>query len=505
MPIRTRISGPPGTGKTTKLISIVEQKIKEGNQADNIVFTTFTRAAAYEARDRTCEKFRLTRDSLPYFRTLHSLCHELTDSTPVMGPGDMCRIGRALSLYFTVSTQETDGQGATRGDMLLRLVTLARANMETIETTFSKRQAHDAFQDISLSELTNFKGYLEEYKTVNGVRDFADMFDELLRRDPPNFDIVIGDEAQDFSRHQWAAFDHISMNAKEVYIAGDDDQCVHTWAGADVDSFVARASGTSFCLSQSYRIPAKVHEQATKIISQIPEAKRVPKTYLPRGAEGLVRFDVSMDDLNLEEGSWFLLGRNKAMLDSFALIAVQQGILFSGPLSVNGLAEYLRAREAWTDLLEGKLITRERAVEMYLHMSQRDRVERGAKKRLSEADISRMFSWDILHDEFGLRNKLAVDEALDMVEPTLKTFVAAIVKRDGKISAPRVEINTIHSSKGREADHVAIALDMTEKTWRSYQINQADEHRVFYVGATRCKKTLTFIKPWTNKHYLLPR
>ena len=70
-----KIFGSPGTGKTTTLLNILEEKISEGYQANNIGFFSFTRRALKEARNRVIKKFNLDKDELEYFRTIHSLCY----------------------------------------------------------------------------------------------------------------------------------------------------------------------------------------------------------------------------------------------------------------------------------------------------------------------------------------------------------------------------------------------------------------------------------------------
>jgi len=67
------VLGPPGTGKTTRLLGLVEQYLQSGVAPDRIGYFAFTRRAADEAITRACEKFSLTKKDLPFFRTLHSL------------------------------------------------------------------------------------------------------------------------------------------------------------------------------------------------------------------------------------------------------------------------------------------------------------------------------------------------------------------------------------------------------------------------------------------------
>ena len=73
-----RIFGPPGTGKTTKLLNMVDQALSNGVNPQEIAFLAFTRKAAAEAKERAAERFDLNPDTdLFYFRTLHSLTYKL--------------------------------------------------------------------------------------------------------------------------------------------------------------------------------------------------------------------------------------------------------------------------------------------------------------------------------------------------------------------------------------------------------------------------------------------
>ena len=72
-------------------------------------------------------------------------------------------------------------------------------------------------------------------------------------------------------------------NTTDSFIAGDDDQAIFRWAGADVDSFIAQ-EGQMLPLQQSYRIPAKVHGLAMGIINKIKT--RIDKTWQPKTHQG---------------------------------------------------------------------------------------------------------------------------------------------------------------------------------------------------------------------------
>ena len=66
------ILGPPGTGKPTTLLRIVEDSLKRGVPPERIAYLAFTRKAAYEAQERAMAQFGFEEGRFPYFRTLHS-------------------------------------------------------------------------------------------------------------------------------------------------------------------------------------------------------------------------------------------------------------------------------------------------------------------------------------------------------------------------------------------------------------------------------------------------
>ena len=56
----------------------------------------------------------------------------------------------------------------------------------------------------------------------------------------------------------------------DVWVAGDDDQAIFGWAGADVDSFI-NYDAKEIPLKQSERVPSIIQEVALNVITRIEE------------------------------------------------------------------------------------------------------------------------------------------------------------------------------------------------------------------------------------------
>ena len=86
----------------------------------------------------------------------------------------------------------------------------------------------------------------------------------------PEIEVLIVDEAQDLSLVQWNVITNLISKCKRAYIAGDDDQAIFKWAGADVNTFQSYP-GDSIILNKSYRIPQSHHFVASKIVRNIKD------------------------------------------------------------------------------------------------------------------------------------------------------------------------------------------------------------------------------------------
>ena len=66
--MKTIILGPPGTGKTTTLLNLVEDFLRAGTDIKKIGYFSFTKKAAWEATRRAEEKFMIDAKDIPNFR-----------------------------------------------------------------------------------------------------------------------------------------------------------------------------------------------------------------------------------------------------------------------------------------------------------------------------------------------------------------------------------------------------------------------------------------------------
>jgi len=170
---------------------------------------------------------------------------------------------------------------------------------------------------------------LRSYKENLEMYDFTDMlesFPEEGFRSCPAFKLCFVDEAQDLSPIQWDIAHILDEKSDRMYSAGDDDQAIYRWAGADVDHFI-NLDGGSETLSQSYRIPLEVHRLAERVVGRID--KRFLKDYKPRvDSLGSVRRIFSIEEMDMSEGSWLVLAQAGYQLQPVATELKSSGYLY---------------------------------------------------------------------------------------------------------------------------------------------------------------------------------
>ena len=496
--MRTIVLGPPGTGKTTTLLKKVDSYLKN-TDPDKIGYFAFTQKAAHEARDRAIKQFNLSEDDLPYFRTLHSLAFRKLGlkKDQVMQPRHYKDLGNKLGFPVTYADYQEDQGGIFTSDSeYLRIIQLAQLRNITPEQQFDLAE-HT--QDLERDQLRIIANELIRYKKEYNLIDYNDMILDFTKSDlSPKFDVVFIDEAQDLSLMQWDMAKTIWNKTENAFIAGDDDQAIFRWAGADVDSFI-NLKGTYLPLTQSYRIPTKVHNLAMNIINKI--TNRIPKTWQPKTNEGTLHRHFDVDSIDMTTGDWLVLSRTRHMLNDIEESLYRQGLYYKNRYKRNDEKDLHESATAWESGLKGQPLSYKQVEKISKYMSDKH----WQKKKIKGMTKGGFYNIDQLVTDYGLQIKTTWYEAFDNAGQTRVNYLRKMRKNGEKLNEkPRIEMSTIHGAKGGEATNVVLMTDLTQNTMKGYERNPDDENRLFYVGATRTKENLHIVEPKKyEKGYIL--
>jgi len=478
----TRIFGPPGTGKTTKLLEIVENALSRGVHPESIAYLSFSTKAAQEAISRACKKFNIEEKRFKYFRTIHSLGFyaQSLRRDEIMDYDDYKSIADDLGLEISKFNDEDDRYGNKDGDNCKQIMDLARAKCHSIEEEWK-----DAEKQVSIpySVIEQWESAVIAYKQKYGKHDFGDMLEKY--KGPLPVEILIVDEAQDLSKLQWKVVKEAAAGASELYIAGDDDQCIYMWNGADVDSFLDAKVDEEIVLPKSYRVPKELLSLANNIAGRIN--KRKVKSWEPVGAGGNIERDCDLYGLPIEQGEWMILVRNTKFIDSVEKMLKQKGYLYiNNKYKSNNRSIKLEDSHSitnWERLRKGERITMGAANDII--------------KRINPK-VERLNIDDVSMAQMPFVESFKKKPWFEVFEKSMNAHQIEYIRsclRNGQrlTERPRIIVSTIHRVKGGEAENVAILPDYS---YLSHQyIDDDSEHRVQYVAVTRAKKNLYLIRP----------
>lgn len=486
----TKVFGPPGSGKTTYLLNVVDTELQDGTSPLRIGYFAFTRKAAAEAKDRAIAKFPSlnAQHDFPWFRTLHSLAYHClaVNRKDMMQPENFREFAKETGLDIKVSEGEEDFLVNTDHPILNQINT-ARIRGQDLRTHYNNSKIEIEWYHFEYVE----RAY-RQYKQRTGLLDFTDLLEKLLEVPErlPTLDALIIDEAQDLSRLQWRLVSALARRSKRFFIAGDDDQALYAWAGADVDSFLSY-EGRVVVLDQSYRVPATVHALADNIVKRIHH--RQPKTWKPRQEQGGVHFYTRYEHVDMSKGEWLVLAAANYMLNDIHAWLLSQGLLFERYGSRSVSDSILQAVSSWESLRKGNLLGAEQVKSLYRYLG--TNVRKGARQIMSMSDDA-LYSMAYLKEHHGLLTDDIWHKALVKISEEKRSYIIAMLRRGIRIgSKPAIKLSTIHGAKGGEADNVLLITDLSSKFSHEYALNPDNINRILYVGVTRTRQNLHIIQP----------
>mgnify|MGYP003124709620 CR=1 FL=1 len=468
--MRYKVVGPPGTGKTRRLLNNVQRYTDIGVPISKIGYFAFTRKAANEARDRFLKiRTDLTKKDVKYFQTLHSLAFNRLGlkEENVMQELNYKAIGETCGIQIKYASYETNNWNGifSSSSEYLTMINLARVRQISVTDQLDR---NEHLSRIERDKLEAIEKEINNYKKVYGLIDFTDMIQKFLDKDVvPDLDVIFVDEAQDLSLIQWSMINKIEQDTKcDVWIAGDDDQAIFGWAGADVDSFI-NYEAEEIPLKQSERVPTSIQKMALNVIERIQE-NRIDKEYFPKSESGEIFERYKLTDIDMSTGDWLILTRTKSILKNIPTYLKKKGYFFETAQG-NSIGKSLyEDTKHWYNL----------------------------QKKISIPDIHLQRVKERIKGSMNLSLKWY--DAFNNVSESQITYMRLLLlNNEDPTGTPRIKVSTIHGAKGGEATNVVLFLNETENTVKGARKSIAkrdEEYRVWYVGLTRSMKNLYLIK-----------
>ncbi|ELY61370.1 UvrD/REP helicase [Natronococcus amylolyticus DSM 10524] len=577
----TRLFGGPGSGKTTALLDHVEEILEQdGVTFRDILVVSYTRAAAQEVRERLAERLDESPRALQgNVCTMHAKAYELLDlsRSDVIGEKDKEEFCEEYGIEY-----EDEYSGA--GRRTARSTTIGNKVIATSQwLQRTSREVSDWYDvpfqwddeevrlppeiddraqegnkytptwpsdDDRIDVPEAIRGW-RSYKGEQGKIGFADMLERVKQRSLlPNVDYLVIDEFQDITTLQYDVYEEWKPHMKEVLIAGDDDQVVYSWQGADPALLLDEEVDEDVILPNSYRLPSNVLNAVNKEIRHIDQ--RQDKDLKPRKEGGSVeaRANASMLDvvrmvrrtLVEGDGTIMLLFRARYQMFQFIDEFITEGVPFRSltdqRMWTDRLTQYVRAVEAIDAGDDVTGLQARRLADMLqdsaFGTNERDALFDEIDERQEEAGVEDLVELtipgDVIEDHAPFMPGPA--SAGDMVRKVTNFQKKSIrsyfnIGEYQGMDTDRVRVGTIHSAKGREADHVFIGTDLTEKvveqmvatvddptdvpgceeftkTTSPVPVLTDNERRVFYVGMSRARERLYILENLVDGAPTLP-
>ncbi len=578
----TRLFGGPGSGKTTALLDRVEELLdsEEDVEIRDVLVVSYTRAAAAEIRERLAERLDTTPRALRgNVCTMHAKAYDLLNlsSNDVVGESDkeeFCedygidyedeyegsrrRSARSTTLGNKVIAtsqwlQRTDREVGDWYDVPfqwneenVRLPPEIDDNAQTGNKYTPTWPSDDDRLDIpeAIRAWRSWKGN-------NGLVGFADMLERVKQRSLlPSVDYLVIDEFQDITTLQYAVYEEWRPHMEKVLIAGDDDQVVYAWQGADPDLLLDESVDDDVILPNSYRLPSEILHAVNQEVSHIE--KRQEKDLEPRKEGGTVEAiqNRSMLDLTREvvrtvdesDETVMVLFRARYQMFQFIDEFIDEGIPFKcltdQRMWTDRLCQYVEAIELLAEDESINGLQARRLADMLADSAfgtgERDDLFEELDSREEESDVDDIVDLAIEpglireHAPFTPDPPAAADMLRKVTQFQERSVNAYFNSHYEGMDYDRVRLGTIHSAKGREADHVFVATDLTEKVVEQMaataeQENKPipgdveftkhtspvptmtdNERRVFYVGMSRARERLVLMEGLVDGAPTLP-
>lgn len=519
---RLVIVGPPGTGKTSTALRDFLKPAFDSLPPDRVLACSFSNAAANEIRERLGGGAWL-RESVS---TIHS---EALRRVKIAAGDDLKLYDPATDTVKKFSRTEAPepGESSDVGDIAVAAWDMARALLVHEDPKqvhgwcahFAARKKQPLAR-AAVDEIA----YFEQRKREEGALDFTDMLLRALHLPArmSGYGLLLVDEVQDCTPLQWALIDHWSSAADKVVLIGDPDQCIHEWMGASYRQLISRVrEWPARVLAQSWRVPLAAHGLARGVVSMIED--REDAEYSPADRDGsavtcgqddvITRArEVAQEYVDAPEEydhttgevvagatpEMFILARTNRDVARLRKALNEAGIPYAdehpGKPRSFAVATARRAR-CVVDLLAGKSVDVEVVRDTLAQVPSKGWFDGTKKSRLDSLPEPGSVTLSDLPWFNAGSSAVALLGAMKLAgDPAYWAQIAENYGAWVLTDPPPVRVLTMHRSKGREADVVAVCAEKSNAVLFG-GVDDA-ELRLLYVAVTRTKdELLLFSRP----------
>jgi DNA helicase-2/ATP-dependent DNA helicase PcrA len=530
----TKITGPPGTGKTTTLCNIIKHHNKKGTSTKDILFCSFSNAAIQSIYNKLGISYDRRRKKLPWFRTLHGLCLSFLIKKPeykksirrLFGLPNLCDSyyqaccrKNGIPIDFEISS---DSKGNRAMNAWNRIVS-ENYPFKSLDECMDQLLYAD-----EEGELHDIMMMWMDYKKEKGILDWIDMeilsyHHDIKPQDKngncPN--IAMFDETQDLNQLEMILMNNIIEDIDDVYIVGDFMQSIYGFKGCDPKFFIDQDCDRTYLLPTSYRVPSNILEYSNKLADIMTfKDDRVHKLKSANEGGKVIISDnkYSIDDIMDTIMTYSKQNPN----ESIYVLCRTNGIAKKAQnhlLNQNLLYKTLKSNPVFNELpvfynISYKINNNKPlSIKEYHKIVEYLPIKKKEKNKLLKDDninILKQFvqKYDILEvlskskktDISSILNK-RIDRKDDRV------ILDILSEANEPMPFDNIYIDTMHSSKGLEADIVFILDALTGKVVKSLKHEDSgldNELRLYYVAITRAKKAVVIV-PLENHSSLIPR
>src|SRR3712207_994556 len=288
----TAIEGPvlvlagAGSGKTRILTYRIAHMIEDlGIPQYNILAITFTNKAAGEMKDRIKKLVSNSIDSM-WVSTFHSCCVRIlrreidklgySKNFAIYDSSDQKNLVKQCMKELNINDKDINEKE------IISKIGKQKDNLITAEE-YKKRNEKD-FRKNKIADV--YLLYQKKLKNSNAL-DFDDLIFktvELFKKNPDilefyqnKFKYIMVDEYQDTNKTQYQLVKMLASSHRNIFVVGDDDQCIYQWRGADIKNILDfegdYPEAKVIKLEENYRSKANILNAANTVIKHNSQRK----------------------------------------------------------------------------------------------------------------------------------------------------------------------------------------------------------------------------------------